>query len=120
MLGQAASNITGTTTGSNVAPDVNAQNAINTANANTPVSNNTIEPWSQDTLDTQNQLIKDGYGHLLGDTGADGRMGPKTREAIAARDKANASTEVNNNEKGAAQVDNSYMTPSYSNPFNRF
>jgi|GEM_PF-5912524 len=103
---------------SSTPPDVNATNVMNDANANVP-PNNAIDPWSQDTVDTQNSLIKDGYGHLLGDTGADGRMGPKTREAMAARDKANAGNN-NNTNQGAAPQDPGYVMPSYGNPFNRF
>ena len=49
-----------------------------------------IGDYSEETLNIQNKLIDEGYGYLLGDTQNDGRMGPKTREAIAQRDRDTA------------------------------
>ena len=53
-------------------------------------ADSSIGGYSEETLNIQNELIDEGYGYLLGDTQNDGRMGPKTREAIAQRDKDTA------------------------------
>ena len=85
---------------------------------------------AEDTVKTQNELIEQGYD--VGDTGADGRMGPKTRMAMALRDKDNARTlleqeQLSNKEEllsggrsGITKDAEGWQPPVYSSPFNRF
>jgi|5B_taG_2_1085324.scaffolds.fasta_scaffold00047_26 hypothetical protein len=111
--------------------DMQAQNAINETNDITIDSmDQSVEDYSEDTVKTQQELIDQGYS--VGDTGADGRMGPKTRMAVALRDKDNARTlleqeQLSNKEDllsegrtGMTQDAEGWKTPVYSSPFNRF
>lgn len=91
-----------------------------------------IDPYSQETEGIQKELIEQGYGDHLGETGADGRMGKHTRYAMALRDQDNARTLLeqeqlsNKNEllsggrTGVTKDAEGWQTPVYSSPFNRF
>ena len=91
----------------------NASSQIPTAGSGNMYSS----PFSQDTLNIQNQLIEDGYGDYLGDTGADGILGPKTKKAMELRDQAKNNNQGPNKQQPAQMA---VTTPSYGNPFNRF
>ena len=109
------------------AVDVNAQNAIDASNKEVPVDN-TIDPYSEDTVKTQNELVGEGYD--IGSTGVDGRMGPATIAAIAQRDKdaarklleqeslSNEQDLLSENKAGQAKTADGWNTPVYGNAFN--
>ena len=113
--------------------DMKAQNAINeTQDITLDSVDDTIDPYSEETEGIQKELIEQGYGEHLGETGADGRMGKHTRYAMALRDKDNARTlleqeQLSNKEDllsegrtGMTQDAEGWKTPVYSSPFNRF
>lgn len=116
--GTAAAGTAAGTAATTGAVDAAATTAITNAGSQIPAAgggNMYSTPFSQDTLNIQNQLIEDGYGDYLGDTGADGILGPKTKKAMELRDQAN-----NNNQGPNKQEPMQVNTPSYGNPFNRF
>jgi hypothetical protein len=70
----------------NAPVDQKANTAIEEAKDQVPVDNS-VEEYSEDTVALQKELIEQGYGEHLGDSQADGFLGPKTRMAMQLRDK---------------------------------
>ncbi len=93
--------------------DTNASNAIQESNDQIPV-NNSIDPYSEDTVALQTQLQKDGF--YIGETGVDGRMGPMTRAALEMQNKQNTNRMKTEEGRGGVGFQNGVEIPVYAAP----
>lgn len=93
--------------------DTNASNAIQESNNQIPV-NNSIDPYSEDTVALQKQLQKNGY--YIGETGVDGRMGPMTRAALEMQNNQNTNRVTTEEGRGGVGFQNGVEVPVYATP----